>query len=85
MRPENFRHILFAVDVCLDEEGSGWRNHSEAGMESNHGVSECLGLIRLPPWVLRRCPSMPSRRGGGIGISKSCCRLNKKILPISLF
>ena len=67
--------------VCLDEEVSGWRNHSEAGMESKHGGSECLGSDPFAAMVLRRCPSMPSRRG----ISKSCCWLNKKILRISLF
>lgn len=84
VRAENFGTVYLRLlhdVVCLDEEVSGWRNHSEAGMESKHGVSECLGSDPFAAMVLRRCPSMPSRRG----ISKSCCRLNKKILRISLF
>ena len=81
MRAENFGTVYLLHDVCLDEEVSGWRNHSEAGMESKHGASECLGSDPFAAMVLRRCPSMPSRRG----ISKSCCWLNKKILRISLF
>lgn len=82
LQAEEFRHSVYLLhDVCLDEEVSGWRNHSEAGMESKHGVSECLGSDPFAAMVLCRCPSMPSRRG----ISKSCCRLNKKIPRISLF
>ena len=53
--------------VCLDEEGSGWRNHSEAGMESNHWVSECLGLIRLPPWC--SVVAHPCHLGGAEGLA----------------
>lgn len=51
----------------LGEEVSGWRNHGEAGMESNHGVSECLDLTRLPPWVLRR--AHPCHLGGAEGLA----------------
>lgn len=64
MQAEEFRHSVYLLhDVCLDEEVSGWRNHSEVGMESKHGVSECLDSDPFAAMVLCRCPSMPISEG----------------------